>query len=59
MFIPRWRGVLGVEPVPFATWSTLLTITLSKFLVVEAYKHLRGRRLAEWIYRGPEAGEGE
>jgi hypothetical protein len=47
MFIPGWREVLGVEPVAFTTWAVLLAITLSKLLVVETYKQLRGRKLAE------------
>jgi len=51
MFIPGWRGVLEIEPVAFSTWAILLAITLSKFLVVEAYKTFRGRSLAEQIYR--------
>ena len=51
MFIPGWRGVLEIEPVAFSTWAILLAITLSKFLVVEAYKAFRGRALAEQIYR--------
>lgn len=46
MFVPGWRDVLQVAPVTPQTWGLLLAITLSKFLVVEAYKHLRGRRLA-------------
>ncbi|WP_375260814.1 HAD-IC family P-type ATPase [Palleronia sp.] len=51
MFIPGWRGVLEIEPVAFTTWLILLGITLSKFLIVEAYKAFRGRALAEAIYR--------
>lgn len=51
MFIPGWRDILGVEPVALSTWAILLAITLSKFLVVEAYKHLRGRGLAERGYQ--------
>jgi P-type Ca2+ transporter type 2C len=47
MYVPGWRDLLGLIPVTFATWATLLAITLSKFFVVEVYKHLRGRRLAE------------
>jgi magnesium-transporting ATPase (P-type) len=59
MFIPGWRDVLGVEPVAFTTWAVLLAITLSNLLVVEAYKHLRGRKLAEQIHLGPSpAAEG-
>jgi len=57
MFIPGWRDVLGVEPVAVTTWATLLAITLSKLLVVEAYKHLRGRRLAERTYHGSSPAE--
>lgn len=53
MFIPGWRGVLQIEPVAFTTWVVLLVITLTKFLVVEAYKYLRGRELAERIYHAP------
>ncbi len=53
MFIPGWSGVLEIEPVSFTTWAILLAITLSKFLVVEAYKHFRGRRLAEAIQQRP------
>jgi hypothetical protein len=37
MFISGWRKVLGIEPVAFTTWSILLAITLSKFIIVEAY----------------------
>ena len=65
MFIPGWRDVLGVEPVAFTTWAFLLAITLSKFLVVESYKRLRGRELARRIYHGEPSmqpsrrGEGE
>ena len=60
MFIPGWRDVLGVSPVSFATWAVLLGITLSLLLVVEIYKHLRGRALAERIYHPPgQAGGGE
>lgn len=51
MFIPGWSGVLDVQPVAFTTWLTLLAITLSKFLIVEAYKHFRGRGLAEANYQ--------
>ncbi|NGX16305.1 HAD-IC family P-type ATPase [Wenzhouxiangella sp. XN24] len=51
MFIPGWGGVLDIEPVAFTTWVILLAITLSKFLVVEAYKAFRGRLLAEQIYQ--------
>jgi magnesium-transporting ATPase (P-type) len=46
MFIPGWRDILEIEPVAFTTWLILLAITLSKFLIVEAYKWLRGRSLA-------------
>lgn len=46
MFVPGWRDILGIEPVPFTTWVILLVITLSMVLVVEAYKHLRGRKLS-------------
>ena len=53
MFIPGWRGVLEIEPVAFTTWVILLAITLSKFLVVEAYKTFRGRALAESIHQQP------
>jgi len=53
MFIPGWRGVLEIEPVAFTTWMILLAITLSKFLVVEAYKAFRGRALAESIHQQP------
>jgi hypothetical protein len=38
--------------VAFTTWALLLAITLSKLLIVEAYKHLRGRELARRIYHG-------
>jgi len=47
MHIPGWRDVLQIEPVSIATWGVLLAITLSKFAVVEIYKHVRGRALAE------------
>jgi magnesium-transporting ATPase (P-type) len=47
MFVPGWRDVLQVQPVTLQTWGLLLAVTLSKFLVVEAYKVLRGRPLAE------------
>lgn len=50
MFIPGWNRVLAIAPVDFLTWLALLGITLSKFLVVEAYKHLRGRKLAARTY---------
>ncbi len=53
MFIPGWRDVLGIEPVSVTTWLILLTITLTKFAVVEAYKSLRGRELAARINRPP------
>jgi magnesium-transporting ATPase (P-type) len=53
MFIPGWSGVLEVEPVAFTTWAILLAITLSKFLIVEAYKTFRGRALAERTYHRP------
>ena len=53
MFIPGWREVLGVEPVAFTTWAVLLAITLSKLLVLETYKQLRGRKLAEQVYHAP------
>ncbi|SDY48773.1 cation-translocating P-type ATPase [Citreimonas salinaria] len=62
MFIPGWSGVLEIQPVAFTTWAILLTITLSKFLIVEAYKAFRGRALAERIYQKPararKAGDG-
>ncbi len=57
MFIPGWRDVLQIEPVGLLSWGTLLAITLSKFLVVEAYKHWRGRALAERIHHGPRPAE--
>ena len=47
MFVPGWRGVLEVEPVSLLTWTILLGITLTKLLIVEAYKAFRGRALAE------------
>ncbi|MFW5654327.1 MAG: cation-translocating P-type ATPase [Roseicyclus sp.] len=50
MFVPGWRDVLEIEPVAFTTWAILLAITLSKLLVVEAYKAFRGRALAEAIH---------
>ena len=53
MYIPGWREVLGVEPVAFTTWAVLLAITISLLLVVETYKYLRGRKLAEQIYHAP------
>jgi len=59
MFIPGWRDILEIEPVPLTTWLVLLAITLSKFLVVEAYKHLRGRQLAEETYHGPPPVEAQ
>jgi Ca2+-transporting ATPase len=46
MFVPGWRDVLAIAPVSPATWGLLLAITLTKFAVVEAYKAVRGRRLA-------------
>jgi magnesium-transporting ATPase (P-type) len=52
MFIPGWRDILGIEPVSLSTWLVLLAITLSKFLVVEAYKHARGRKLADELSGG-------
>lgn len=63
MFVPGWRDVLQIAPVAPETWGLLLAITLSKFLVVEAYKHLRGRRLAAAARRnardsGPTARRG-
>lgn len=62
MSIPGWSGVLEVEPVAVTTWAILLGLTLTKFLVVEAYKHARGRKLAERSYRraangGPDLRE--
>jgi len=57
MFIPGWRDVLEIDAVSVTTWLMLLVITLSKFLIVEAYKHFRGRGPAEADYRqkaGPE-----
>ncbi len=57
MFIPGWRGVLEVAPVSLGTWGVLLAITLTKFLIVEAYKHFRGRSLAERMYHGPSPVE--
>ncbi len=59
MFIPGWRDVLEIDAVSFTTWLILLVITLSKFLVVEAYKYFRGRGLAAADYRQkarPERG---
>lgn len=60
MFIPGWNEVLGIAPVTLETWLILLAITLSKFLIVEAYKWLRGRDLAEQLVhqarRGSELG---
>lgn len=47
MFIPGWNGILEIAPVPITTWLMLLGITLSLLLLVEAYKWLRGRPLAE------------
>lgn len=49
-FIPGWRDLLQLEPVSFTAWAILLAITLSKFAVVEAYKGLRGRKLAMRSY---------
>lgn len=46
MFVPGWRDVLQIAPVSPGVWGALLAITLSKFLVVEIYKWLRGRDLA-------------
>jgi len=46
MFVPGWRDVLQIAPVSPWVWSALLAVTLSKFLVVEIYKWLRGRDLA-------------
>lgn len=46
MFIPGWRDLLGIEPVTITTWAILVGMTLSLLLVVESYKHLRGRKLA-------------
>jgi len=57
MFIPGWSGVLEIEPVAFTTWLALLGITLSKFAIVEAYKHFRGRPLAERINNRPSRRE--
>lgn len=57
MYIPWWRNVLEIEPVSLFTWSILLAITLSKFLVVEGYKKLRDRALAERINREPARHE--
>jgi len=53
MFVPGWRDVLEIEPVAFTTWAILLAITLTKFLIVEAYKAFRGRKLAEETRRQP------
>lgn len=47
MFVPGWRDVLQVQPVTLQTWGLLLVVTLSMILVIEAYKFLRGRPLAE------------
>ncbi|NBC23566.1 MAG: HAD-IC family P-type ATPase [Gammaproteobacteria bacterium] len=47
MFVPGWRDVLQIAPVSPGVWAALLAITLSKFLVVEVYKWLRGRSLAQ------------
>lgn len=57
MYIPWWRNVPEIEPVSLFTWSILLAITLSKFLVVEGYKKLRDRALAERINREPARHE--
>lgn len=57
MLVPGWRDVLAIEPVAFTTWLALLAITLSKFAVVEVYKAVRGRHLAE-TSRGGAAAAG-
>lgn len=57
MFIPGWRGVLEITPVSLGTWGILLAITLTKLLIVEAYKHFRGRYLADRMYHGPSPVE--
>lgn len=40
------------------TWVVLLAITLSKFIVVEGYKLLRGCALAERLNQEPARHEG-
>jgi magnesium-transporting ATPase (P-type) len=51
MFVPGWSAVLGIAPVALETWLILLGVTLTKFLVVEAYKWVRGRSLADRLNR--------
>jgi Ca2+-transporting ATPase len=46
MHVPILRSTLEVEPVAFMHWVTLLGMALSILLVMEMYKHLRGRELA-------------
>jgi P-type Ca2+ transporter type 2C len=45
MFTPGLRDVLDMEPVSLRAWLTLLPVTLTLVLVVEAYKRLRTPRL--------------
>lgn len=56
MFVPGWRDLLDIEPVSLTAWLVLLAIAASKFISVELYKWLRGRRLAERIDRTPPMG---
>ncbi len=53
MFIPGWRDILGIEPVSLTTWLYLLGLALTLLASAEAYKHLRGRALAERGYQRP------
>ncbi|MBP2146904.1 magnesium-transporting ATPase (P-type) [Methanofollis sp. W23] len=41
MQVPLMQGVLGVAPVSFSIWLSLLAVALSLVLVMEGYKYMR------------------